>query len=98
LEIRALEEHNRTLEAEVRKNYKIHIISEKLVKEVRASTARLKEAVLAFRRAHKIIEETSTKKRRLVEKSSSETTSFEELMYMKDRLVNSDHSSRVSRL
>jgi hypothetical protein len=57
LEIRALEEHNRTLEAEVRKNYKIHIISEKLVKEVRASTARLKEAVLTFGKAHKIIEE-----------------------------------------
>jgi hypothetical protein len=57
LEIRALEEHNRTLEAEVRKNYKIHIISEKLVEEVRVSTAQLKEAVLTFRRAHKTIEE-----------------------------------------
>lgn len=57
MEIRALEEYNRQLKAQVRKYYKLQTISHKLLEEVRASTKRLKDAVLEFRQAHKHIEE-----------------------------------------
>lgn len=57
MEIRALEEYNRQLKAEVRKYYKLQSVSHKLLEEVRASTKLLKDAVLEFRQAHKQIEE-----------------------------------------
>lgn len=57
MEIRALEEYNRQLKSEMRKYYKLQSISHKLLEEVRASTKRLKDAVLEFRQAHKQIEE-----------------------------------------
>ncbi|KIW09734.1 hypothetical protein PV08_12018 [Exophiala spinifera] len=57
MEIRALEEYNRHLKAEMRKYYQLQSVSQKLLEEVRTSTKRLKDAVLEFRRAHKDIEE-----------------------------------------
>ncbi|KAK6362391.1 hypothetical protein LTS17_012899 [Exophiala oligosperma] len=57
MEIRALEEYNRHLKATMRKYYQLQSISHKLLEEVRASTKRLKDAVLEFRQAHKHIEE-----------------------------------------
>lgn len=56
LEIRAVEKQNEALKMELAKNYRLQIIGEKLVEEVRISTERLRNAVLAFRKEQKSID------------------------------------------
>lgn len=56
LEIRSLEEHNRALQKELVKNYKMQLISDQLVEGVRGATEQLRKAVLKWRNDQKSID------------------------------------------
>lgn len=56
VEIRTLEEQNQAFKKELVKNYKLQVISEQLVEEVRGATEQLRKAVLKWRNDQKSIE------------------------------------------
>jgi hypothetical protein len=56
VEIRTLEEQNQAFKKELVKNYKLQVISEQLVEEVRGATEQLRKAVLKWRNDQKSID------------------------------------------